>query len=183
MAPPTPPNLLVNVNNFEVKEEGVGWTFDEDLNKFKCPIESCKGGPYKYQNHLRTHMQFKHNLFMEWPIIGHPQKPHNILQVIDHHKYNAIVMGDEIWKKQKELKKLKRDGKRKPNVNGILTQSPMSYANLEKPLLAKFIKHKLSQLLGIFEWGRVIDLTCFKKLDNNDQLYQFLGTTYGYWGI
>jgi hypothetical protein len=54
MALPTPPNLLVNVKTFEVKE-GVAWTFDEDLNKFKCPIESCKGGPYKYQNHLRTH--------------------------------------------------------------------------------------------------------------------------------
>jgi hypothetical protein len=65
MAPLTPPNLLVNVNNFEVKEEGLAWTFNEDLNKFKCPIKSCKGGPYKYQNHLQTHMQLKHNFFME----------------------------------------------------------------------------------------------------------------------
>lgn len=31
-------NVLLNVNNLEIVKIGVAWTFDEDLNKFKCLI-------------------------------------------------------------------------------------------------------------------------------------------------
>jgi len=75
MSIPTPPNLVMNIHNLDVIKEGVVWIYDKDLNKFKDPIESCNARPYKYHNHLQTHLHFKHRLFMEWPKGKHLQNP------------------------------------------------------------------------------------------------------------
>lgn len=77
---------------------------------------------------------------------------------------------------------MKRDGKRRPNASGILTQSHV-LCKLRKTIIGKLYQTQAFTTFGHFEWGQVIDPTCFKKLDNSDQLYQFLGITYGYGGV
>ncbi len=124
MSIPTPPNLVMNIHNLDVIKEGVVWIYDEDLNKFKGLVESCNARPYKYHNHLRAHLHFKYRLFMEWPKGKHLQKPNIRPWKNDHHKYNVIVMSDEIRKNGKKLWKPKRD-RRKPRANGMPWHNPM----------------------------------------------------------
>jgi hypothetical protein len=57
-------NVLVNVNNLEIVKIGVAWTFDEDLNKFKCLIIRANEA-LQIPKPPRAHMQFKHCLFVE----------------------------------------------------------------------------------------------------------------------
>ncbi len=52
--PLMPPNLLVNVDNLDVVNEGVAWAFNENLNKFEWFIKFCKGEFYEHWNLLYT---------------------------------------------------------------------------------------------------------------------------------
>jgi hypothetical protein len=88
---------------------------------------------------------------MEWPIIGPPQKPHNILlRIIDHRKYNVIVMGDEIWRKQKELIFKKNRWEKEAKCEWDISTIPCVVCKLRETVIGKVYQTQAFTTFGHF---------------------------------
>jgi hypothetical protein len=75
------------------------------------------------------------------------------------------MMKSERMEKNNESRKEMGGNQEQMGCLGIIR---CAYVEMDKPLLAKIMNHKLPQLLGISKWGQ--NRACSKKLDNNDEL-------------
>jgi hypothetical protein len=98
----------------------VAWAFDENqLNKFKCLIEFCKGVPYKYRNYLQGHVEFMHKLFVKVAQRWTSPKAYNILPIIDHCEYMQSSWMMRFEKMETLEKSSNEMSKKKQRVNGM----------------------------------------------------------------
>ena len=100
MALSTPANLVENSNNLPLVVSGEHWTFSTQKDKYLCLVEGCKSKGYGAKNHFCKHMLL-FNLHIVWDNPGCPKKIIGKSGIQNYKKCNALVLSDEMARKQK----------------------------------------------------------------------------------
>ena len=103
MAPSTPANLVENSNNLPLAMKIEHWTLSANEDKYLWLINGCKSKGYTAKNHFRKHM-LSHIVHVLWDTTGHPKGVISKPRIQNYWKFNALVLSDEMARKQKELK-------------------------------------------------------------------------------
>ena len=131
----TPPNLVENSNGLPLAVGGEHWTFSAQEDKYLYLVEACRSKGYAAKNHFRKHM-LSHSLHVAWDKGGRPKKTISKSRVQNYKKYNALVLSDEMARKQKELNAHERKWiKEITKAWDTLTSLLIPHENKEKPLM------------------------------------------------
>ena len=179
MASSTPPNLVENSNNLSLAVGGEHWTFSTQEDKYLCLVEDCKSKGYGAKNHFRKHM-LGHNLHIAWDNPGRPKKTIGKSRIQNSKKYNALVLSDEMAKKQKKLNQHERKWfKEATKAWDTLNSLEVVHSNKEKLVLALMLDPVLDRFLGIQKWGHHISPVRFNGLITGTEFAEYLRSTKG----
>ena len=149
MSSSTPSNVVENSNGLPFAVGGEHWTFSAQEDKYLCLVEGCRSKGYAAKNHFRKHM-LSHRLHVVWNNPRRPKKTIGKSRILNYKKYNALVLSDEMVRKQKELNAHERKWmKETTKAWDTLTSLEIPHENKEKPLLGSILDPVLEQFLGI----------------------------------
>ena len=125
-----------------------------------------------------------HGLHVAWDMGGRPKKSIGKIWIQNYKKYNALVLSDEMARKQKELNAHERKWKKEATKAwDILTSLPIPHEKKEKPLLGSILDPVLEQFLDIDEWGHHIAPVRFNKLITGTEFAAYLKSSKGFPGV
>lgn len=183
MAQLTPPNLVENSSNLPVAVKDEHWSTSSTGEKFICLVVNCKSKGYAHKNHFRKHMK-SHGFHLSWDTTGRPKGATTKPRIQNYRKYNALVLSDEMARKQKEFKQNEKKWFRDANQAWeSLTKMDVPYMDKEKPILALLLDAVLEKYLGIPSWGQHIAPSMFNKLITDTHFAEYVRSTRGIKGI
>ena len=162
MSSSTPPILVKNANTLLLAVSGEHWTFSSIKDKYKCMAEGCKAKGHGHKNHFRKHM-LSYSLHVVWDKGGRP-KQRNGKSRKGYQKYNALVLSDEMARKQQELNSHEKKWLNQATKDWeTISSLEVPHKNLNKFVLGFILDPVLDQFLGIHEWGHHIVPHRFNK--------------------
>lgn len=182
MSSSTPPNLVENANSLPLAISGEHWTFSVNEDKYKCMVDGCKAKGYGHKNHFRKHM-LSHSLHVAWDKGGRPKQRIGKSRK-GYQKYNALVLSDEMGRKQKELNSHERKWLKQATKDWeSISSLEVPHKNLDKPVLGFILDPVLDRFLGIHEWGHHIAPLRFNKLITGSDFAEYLMSSKGVPGV